>query len=158
MRKKKEVKMTTVFVRSQYNYDMDSVSKETALECLDESKAQQHQRDESDINTIVKRFGLTGELPENVRMPQYGDFTGITDYQGALNAVKEAEYSFMQFPAEIRSRFNNDPEEFVAFCLDDRNRKEAEELGLVNKKEILAEGDGNSVARGQDQKVAKSGE
>lgn len=120
-----------VFVRSPYNYDVDLASDESALRCNDESLAQQNQKEESDINTIVRRFGLSGELPTNVRMPQYGDYTGITDYQSALNAVNEAQSAFMRMPADIRTRFNNDPEEFVQFCLDDKNRAEAEKLGLV---------------------------
>lgn len=123
-----------VILRSENNYDTDAISKDTGLMCLEPSKTQQHQKEESDINTIVRRFGLTGELPKNVRMPQYGDFTGVTDYHTALNAVVEANEAFMKMPAEIRSRFNNNPEEFVNFCLDDKNRSEAERLGLVKEK------------------------
>lgn len=123
-----------IFIRSAYNYDTDAVSNETGLRCEDESLAQQHQKEESDINTIVKRFGLTGELPTNVRMPQYGDFTGITDYQSALNAVHQANESFLKMPADIRSRFDNDPEKFVEFCLDEKNREEAVKLGLIEEK------------------------
>lgn len=120
-----------IFVRSQFNYDTDEVSQMSGLMCEDESLAQQHQKEEADINTIVRRFGLTGQLPENVRIPQYGDFTGITDYQTALNAVKQAQDSFMELPWELRKRFNNDPEQFVDFCLDPENADEAVKLGLA---------------------------
>lgn len=126
--------MTAPFVRSAYNYDTDMVSEETGLECKDPSLAQQHQKEEADINTIVKRFGLTGELPTNVRMPQYGDFYDVMDYQGCLNAVKAADAVFMTMPAEVRARFENDPAQFVEFCLDENNREEAIKLGLVEKK------------------------
>lgn len=126
--------MAKIQLRSQFNYDTDSVSTETGLKCEDESLAQQHQKDEADINTIVKRFGLTGELPNNVRMPVYGDFTGITTYQDALHAVMAANDSFMQMPADVRNRFNNDPEQFVEFCLDPANAEEAVKLGLAVKK------------------------
>ena len=51
---------TTVFVRNPYNYDMDKVSNETGLECKDPSLAQQHMKDECDINTIVEQFRVTG--------------------------------------------------------------------------------------------------
>lgn len=126
----------TIFIRSQFNYDTDMVSEETGLECKDPSLAQQHQKEEADINTIVRRFGLTGELPENIRMPQYGDFLGITDYQSALNAVQAANESFAELTAEVRAHFNNDPEQFVSFCLDERNYDEAVKLGLVPAKDI----------------------
>ena len=120
-----------MFLRTPYNYDTNEASDASALECLDPSLAQQHARDESDINTIVKRFGLTGELPSGVRMPQYGDFTEATDYHSAMNAVIAADAAFMQLPADIRTRFNNDAGAFVDFCSDENNRAEAEKLGLV---------------------------
>ena len=119
------------FVRNPYNYDAGSVSRETGLVCHDLSLAVQDQAEEVDINTIVRRFGLTGKLPDNVVAPTYGDFTGVTDYQTALNAVIEADEAFMKMPADVRARFNNDPGAFVDFCSDGRNREEAEKLGLI---------------------------
>lgn len=129
--------MAKMTLRAPHNYDTMAASDEAGLHCQDESLAQQHQKEEADINVIVKRFGLTGELPQGVRMPQYGDFTAVTDYQTALNAVQAANNAFAQMPAHVRSRFDNDPEKFVAFCLDEKNRDEAEKLGLVgpSKKE-----------------------
>jgi len=124
------------FVRDPYNYDRDSVSKETAFYNDQPGKTQQSQKEEADINTIVKRFGLTGQLPSNVRVPQYGDFTGVTDYQSALNAVQAANDAFMKYPAYIRERFKNDPALFVEFCSNPENREEAEKLGLVPKKAV----------------------
>lgn len=120
-----------MFLRTPYNYDTMEASDASALVCDDPSLAQQHMKEESDINTIVRRFGLTGELPSGVRMPQYGDFTGVTDYHSALNAVIAAQDSFAQLPADIRTRFGNDAAAFVDFCMNEENRAEAEKLGLV---------------------------
>lgn len=120
-----------VFVRNPYNYDVDEASNESGLKCEDESLTQQHLKDDCDINVIMKRFGITGQLPENVRMPSYGDFTGVTDYQSALNAVISADESFMAMPAAVRSRFNNDAAQFVDFCSKAENLDEALKLGLV---------------------------
>lgn len=119
------------FLRTAFNYDMDKASVDSGLRCLDESMAQQQFAEECDINTIVKRFGLTGEMPENVRVPQYGDFSGIGDYQSALNAVRDAEESFMELPAHIRARFGHDPQQLLEFVADGRNLEEARRLGLV---------------------------
>lgn len=119
-------------LRSAFNYDPDKVSAETGLSCPeDESKTQQSFKDECDINTIVKRFGLTGELPQDYQMPQSGDFTGVSDYQSAMNAVRAAEEAFMAVPAEIRARFSNDPGKFMAFFDDPANRDEGLRLGLL---------------------------
>jgi len=122
---------SSVFLRTPYNYDVMEASDSSALVCPEPTLAQQHAKDECDINTIVRRFGLTGELPSNVRAPQYGDFTMATDYHTAMNAVIAANESFMQLPADIRTRFNNDAGAFVDFCSDENNRAEAEKLGLV---------------------------
>jgi len=125
------MKKVSVFLRAAYNYDADEASLESGLSCPEPTLAQQSFKDECDINTILERFAVTGELPNNVRMPQYGDFTGISDYQSALNAVIAADDSFMQLPASIRARFDNDPALFVEFCGDESNRDEAIKLGLV---------------------------
>lgn len=132
--------MSDVFLRSAYNYDRDAVSKETGLKCQDESLTQQHQKDEADINTIVKRFHLSGELPTDVRAPRYGDFTGVVDYQSALNAVIAADESFMAMPAYIRARFNNDTQLFVEFCSDPANTEEMIKLGLAVSRTAGPEG------------------
>lgn len=124
-------KVQAVFLRTPYNYDRDAASEESGLSCGDPSRAAQSMAEEADINTIVKRFGLTGKLPENVRMPQYGDFTGIGTYQEALNAVIAADDAFMKMPANIRERFHNNPAAFVDFCFKEENRAEAQKMGLV---------------------------
>lgn len=120
-------------VRAAYD-EFDSFSVETGLECKDESLAQQHFKEECDINEIARRFGLTGEMPQNVKVPVSGDFTGVVDFQTALNAVREAQDGFMSMPAEVRARFANDPQRLMEFLADDRNRDEAVKLGLVNAK------------------------
>lgn len=120
------------FVRSPYNYDAKLVSVSTGLFCEDESLTVQADRDDADINVIVKRFGVTGILPQRLSPPTYGDFTGINDYQSALNAVINAEDAFMQFPADVRSRFKNDPQSMLEFLADPANRDEAISLGLID--------------------------
>ena len=123
--------MDAPFVRSPYNYDVDEVSVSTGLRCDDLSLAKQSFAEECDINTIVRRFNLTGQLPENVGAPTYADFEEVFDFHTAMNAVAKAHESFDEMPADVRARFHNNPAEFVDFCSDDSNRPEAEKLGLV---------------------------
>ena len=123
----------SVFLRTPYNYDKDAASNESGLHCEDVSLAQQHFKDECDVNTILQKFNITGILPEQTLSPRYGDFTGIGDYHSALNAVMAAQDEFELLPAQIRARFENDPAKLIEFLNDDNNRPEAEELGLVNK-------------------------
>nr|QJB19291.1 MAG: internal scaffolding protein [Microvirus sp.] len=135
--------MSKVFLRTEFNYDMDAVSRETGLCCDDDSLAVQSARDETDINTIVRRFGLTGELPGDLNMPQSGDYTGIGDFHSAMNLVVKAQEEFMRVPAEIRARFVNDPQRFSDFFNDPDNQDEAIRLGLATRREVppIPEGD-----------------
>lgn len=128
-----------VFIRSPYNYDRDAVSDETGLSCPEPTLAQQQFREEADINTILERFGRTGEVIAPARLPQYGDFVDVTDYHSAMNAIIQAQDSFDSLPAKLRARFDNDPGKFVEFCLDDNNRQEAIALGLVQAESMPAE-------------------
>jgi phage internal scaffolding protein len=123
----------TVFLRTPYNYDRDAATNESGLACEEPSLAQQHYKDECDINTILEKFNITGLLPEQTLSPRYGDFTGIGDYHTALNRVIAAQDEFEALPAQIRARFENDPAKLIEFLEDENNRPEAEQLGLVDK-------------------------
>lgn len=127
-----------MFIRTPYNYDMDEASRAAGFKSTEPSMAKQSFAEECDINTIVRRFGLTGELPQNVRMPTHGDFTAVTDFKTAMDALAAANEAFEAMPAHIRARFHNDTHEFVEFCSNDENRAEAEKLGLVPAKALPA--------------------
>lgn len=124
----------TVFVRSPYNYDGDIVSFKTGLDCSsDPSRAQQHMRDETDINVMVAKFSRGMPIPTPPNVPASVDFDEVYDFQSAMNVIVRAEQSFASLPSSIRTRFQNDPAKFLAFVYDDRNRDEAVRLGLVPK-------------------------
>ena len=120
------------FLRTPYNYDLDAASNEAGLHCEDVTPTQQHFKDECDINNILRQFNITGLLPEAPLSPRYGDFTGIGDYHSALKQVIAAEDEFMRLPAQIRSRFENDPAKLIDFLEKSENKDEAIKLGLVN--------------------------
>lgn len=141
------MKVNPVFLRTAFNYDREEASVSSGLECLDPSLAQQSERDECDINTIVKRFNLTGQLPSNVRIPEYRDFEAVTDYHSALNLVIEADQAFAAMPAHVRARFDNDAAKFLEFASDSRNAEEAVKLGIANARS-LADAGGPASAGG----------
>lgn len=124
------------FYQDQDEVRVKELSQRTGLCCEDETRTVQSQAEEADINTIVRRFGLTGHMPEGVRPPMYGDFDTIGDYREAIEAVKAAERSFMAMPADVRYRFDNDPGSFVDFCSDPRNIDEMRKLGLAVPKAV----------------------
>lgn len=92
-----------------HGYDAAEVSKLYGVETGSDTRVQQHFADEVDINTIMRRFGVTGQTPLGSDAGFYGDFTGIEDYESALARVREAQSKFMALPPEVRERFGNDP-------------------------------------------------
>lgn len=126
----------TPFLRTPYNYDRNVASNESGVACEEPSLAQQQFKDECDINNILRQFNITGLLPESPLSPRYGDFTGIKDYQSALNAVMAAEEGFMTLPAETRAMFGNDPEQLINFLDNPANKDQAIKLGLIDGKII----------------------
>ena len=118
-----------------YNYkQMDGVKNTLP------SLTQQQFKDECDINKIMDRYLRTGVLSDplqNRGIPKYGDYADIGDYMDHMNKVVEANEMFESLPASIRKRFNNNPGELIEFVMNDDNRKEAEFLGLIEKKEEI---------------------
>lgn len=125
-----EITYTPKF-RTQYNYDRDAVSDATGTSCPEETRTQQHFKDECDINQIMKRFGVTGEVPMNIRPVLPEDYNDVFDFQSAMNTVRAAQEAFMKMPSGIRARFQNNPQIFTEFFSDPENRHEAERMGLV---------------------------
>lgn len=128
-------KINAPFLRTPYNYDTLAASDESGIACEDASLAQQQFKDECDINNILRQFNITGQLPSAPISPKYGDFTGISDYKTALDRVIAVDEEFMNLPANIRARFNNDAAELISFMDNEENRAEAEKLGLTAPKE-----------------------
>lgn len=79
-----------------------------------ETLVQQHFKDEQDINVILKRFGMTAQMPSGISGGMYGDFTDVEDYQDALARIKRAQDGFMTLPPEVREKFDNDPGKLIA--------------------------------------------
>lgn len=123
-------KIVPPFLRTAHNYDVDQVSDETGLECKDKSLAQQHMKDDCDINILMERYIVTGEIRQLATPPLQGDFTNTQTYQEALNLMIQARQSFEALPAKVRSRFDNDPALFVDFCSQEENRDEMRQMGL----------------------------
>lgn len=122
----------------------NKVRKSVSVTFSDPSLAIQSQKDEADINRIVRDFGVTGRVSAAVRLPTYGDFDQVDDYRTALHAVREAEASFMTVPARIRAEFGHDPAAFADFCTQPANLPKLREWGLAPTPEGSARPDATS--------------
>lgn len=76
-------------------------------------RTKQSFKDECDINGLVARYRRTGQFPMPNKVPQYGDFTSVPDYQTARNLVLQAEHDFLNLPSALRAECDNDPAVFL---------------------------------------------
>lgn len=85
------------FIRTPLNYNTDRVSQETGLDCSEDKggRTQQQFKEETDINTIVERFGISGETPPAMNFPSEQDFTETFDFQTSMNVIVQARESFL---------------------------------------------------------------
>ena len=98
------------------------------------SITQQHFKDETMIDNILQKYAETGFLtdPFSPKRPiQFGDFSGVTDFQTAQNSVARATEYFESLPSRIRASFSNSPAEFLQALNDPDQRSKLEELGFI---------------------------
>ncbi|WNK12434.1 MAG: internal scaffolding protein [Microvirus sp.] len=118
-------------------YDFKKRSDEASFYSDEPSRTVQDDLEDSDINTIVFRFGITGTMPQGVKVPEYGDFEEVFDFRTAQDAIVYADRQFMSMPASVRARFNNDPAVFMDFAVDPSNVDEMVRLGLAVAKPVV---------------------
>lgn len=116
-------------------YDVDEASLESATDNKEPSLTIQSMGPETEISAIIKRYGLTGELPVRRLPEEYGSFDEALDFRAMLEFVKHGENIFSALPSELRGRFGNDPALFMDWINDPINRDEAVKIGLLVKDE-----------------------
>lgn len=83
---------------------------------------------------IMKKFRATGvDTVAAAFSKEFGRADMGADLLDSLQKVRDVEYAFAQLPAKVRDRFGNNPVELFSFLEDENNRKEAEDLGLIEK-------------------------
>lgn len=117
-------------------YDDHSIaSRKTGLSCPDPTLTQQHDEHDANINNIVNTYMKTGEIQIHNKPPLTTDFEMITSVQDAMQLLVDARMAFMEQPANVRTRFNNDPAQFVEFCSNEDNRDDMRKMGLLSPEE-----------------------
>jgi len=107
---------------------------------IEPSMTQQQFEKECDINNIIARYQKTGELTHlNQNRGAFADLSEITTYQDMVNQVMKADETFAALPAQIRKRFENNPQKLIDFLNDEKSYDEALALGLVNPRESKPE-------------------
>lgn len=123
-----------ILFKTPFNHDTEAEARRTATGNFEETRTQQHAKDETDINIILKKFGVTHESARASMPPSFINVPDHLDMQTVLQIVDQAEDSFLALPAEVRARFDNDLARYVGF-VDDRIRAgdtpTLREMGLV---------------------------
>lgn len=103
----------------------------------DPSRTRQSEAKEADINTIVKQYDRTGVLPQVEREALFTDVSEMPDYRTSLDFIRRANDLFMDLPADIRTKFDNDAAVFLDWTSDADNRDEMVELGMLPKPDVV---------------------
>lgn len=121
-----------ISVLNPFTIDPDIHSDSHGLACRDESLTVQADAEQSDINFIVRQFGVTKELPYGGDIPSYDDFSDApNDFHQAMNYIRSTDEFFMEFPANVRAKFDNDAGALLDYLADSKNYDEAVSLGIV---------------------------
>lgn len=121
------------------------------------SKTHQSFKEDCDINTIARRFGLDRQAMPVAPLDasHYGDFTEAPDLRSILDTVRQAKDHFMALPPKLRARFHNKPAELWEFVNDPDNADEAVRLGLLAR--VPAPSAPESVVPERNEKAASDG-
>ena len=122
-----------MFIRTPYNYDADEVSRETGLQCDDVTLTKQEFKEDSDLNSMIRRFGI-----EMVEEPKWSEFdaSAIPDnFMDLQQQLAEGAEAFNALPAEVRSKHDNNPQKFLDWFKEESKRldKQEREQAKANK-------------------------
>lgn len=102
------------------------------------SRTKQSFKKRVNINNIMAKAKASGLInnPLDFRAGfsgTYGDVSNSSEYHDMCNRILGAEATFMSLPADIRTRFNNDPGALLDFVNNPENADECREIGLFPK-------------------------
>ena len=93
-------------------------------------RTKQWHKKECDINQIMQKYQKTGVIDHlNTHKEQYG-FATSTDLKESLQMIQTANDMFADLPSKARTKFDNDPGQFLDFVQDPNNESELHNLGL----------------------------
>lgn len=118
--------------------EREKVARFVEIKDFGKSMTVQAPADEVDINKIMARISKGLPVLTSDNEPFYGDVSEFDGLQDALIKVQEAEDLFMQYPAGLREKFDNDPVKFVDFMSDPANTDEAIKLGLALPRPVIS--------------------
>lgn len=109
--------------------------KRVPLDCsADKGKgAKQSMKDECDINNILAKYQVSGQIDHvNKYRPKYGFATSL-DFREALELTRSANAMFAELPSSVREKFHNNPAEFLDYAQDPANQSDLDYMQETGK-------------------------
>lgn len=130
------------------------------------SCVQQCDKESTDINTIIKRYGrdcVCAACAANPKQPISEELAMLSaeDFTSMMNKTAQIQSQFEELPADVRKRFGHNPANMLEFIQDPANREEGEKLGLLKKRDyqsVVGNDGNNSISTGVDMVGNVSGE
>lgn len=116
------------FWKTPWNHDTDNEATASGTLNVEPSKTQTHQADDTNINTIMRRYGITGPEQLAPPPPSYAEFPEDWDMHTVIEIQRRAHDAFMQLPARIRAEFDNDLARYVGTVNELQKRGDVESL------------------------------
>lgn len=142
-----------VKIAEKIYYERENKSVGIKYKNILESKTQQHQKDECDINNIVRKYSaneIFNKFVYDVNNDNIVDVSEIPDYPEALVKVTQAQQQFDNLPSKLRKFFNNDPSNMVQYCSNPENLEGMYKLGLAVKPQNIEPNVQNDVSNGNE--------
>lgn len=100
----------------------------------DDCKVDQSHKAMCDIKGIMESYSKTGHLPYvNQKEPVYADVSNLPSFMEAHEIVQEAREAFMELPAAVRKKLDNNPANLEEYLSQEENWEEAAKYGLIEK-------------------------
>ena len=116
---------------------LNAVGKKEGIVIKSPSMTKQAFREECDMNRIMARYELTGQIEHvSSKQPIYGDFSQFADYQTMLGKVNQAAEAFEALPSELRKELKYDPQNLFSWIKDPANKDKAIKYGLMQSPPI----------------------
>lgn len=95
------------------------------------SLTEQSHKDQCDMNVILRDYQRTGMLKHAKEHEGKYDDVSAQDFQEAMFLVANAKNMFQELPSSLRSRFQNDPAQFLSFAQNPASKAELESMGII---------------------------
>lgn len=121
----------------KYKSSITRIGKKSPIDCGPGLTKQEFAK-AADVNNLMAKYEKTGVIAQRTD-GAFGDFDGVSSFKEAMDKVVAAQQFFDDLPADMRSKFENDPSKFVDFFDNPDNKQEAQDLGLIPQDEVLAD-------------------